>query len=261
MPQTKTIPFASTQSLVGSNFEFDVFFEYGTTLLFQVDITSNFRVIFGLGSSKCLIDTADFVAPQNIETSVNELIELSNYQDLLAIGFSEITDVTRFEIFSIDGQINTNLNAFEKLESVTTFRFSGETGNESEFSGSFESLPSSIVDLLIDRVEFTNEMDFSHFGSNMIYILMNNVTFSGGISYTVGKEWPGELNLVQINTHNGTGLETEQVDNILIDMADSVVAAVGAGIIEFQGDNQARSVASDAAVSYLQGLGFTVNTN
>ena len=79
------------------------------------------------------------------------------------------------------------------------------------------------------------------------------------IDYTAGVTW-GIIsggNFI-INPSTGYGLSATEVDNILIDLNNNTRSGI---IITLQGANTARTSASDAAVTALQGRGCTVNTN
>ena len=75
------------------------------------------------------------------------------------------------------------------------------------------------------------------------------------ITYTKGRKWVENFNSLILATYS---FSSETVDNILIDLAASVKTAFGDKLIWLKGG---RTAASDAAVAYLQGLGFTVTIN
>lgn len=74
---------------------------------------------------------------------------------------------------------------------------------------------------------------------------------SAVLAYTAGRVWRSDFDTLYLNK----ALTDTENDNILIDLANSVTSAVGDKIIRLRG---ARTSASDAAVLYLEGLGFTV---
>ena len=76
--------------------------------------------------------------------------------------------------------------------------------------------------------------------------------------YTSGATWANTR--VSIRPATGLGLSSTEVDNMLIDMANSVGGPTNKSI-DLRGGNAARTSASDAAVTTLQGRGCTVNTN
>lgn len=72
--------------------------------------------------------------------------------------------------------------------------------------------------------------------------------------YVVFICWVIVLFAVAIDFYFGVQKSKEN-GNILIDLANSVTSAIGDKVIYLRG---ARTSASDSAVSYLEGLGFTV---
>ncbi len=98
-------------------------------------------------------------------------------------------------------------------------------------------------------------------GVNDVVNGMNYVFLTGQNridTYTAGATWSNAT--VYINPAAGYGLDSTEVDNILIDMANSA-SGPASKVITLQGANAARTTASDAAVATLQGRGCTVNTN
>ena len=55
------------------------------------------------------------------------------------------------------------------------------------------------------------------------------------------------------------GLDSTEIDNLLIDLSGTTWTS--SKIITLTGTNAARTAASDAAVSTLEGMGVTVTTN
>ena len=76
--------------------------------------------------------------------------------------------------------------------------------------------------------------------------------------YTAGSVWSNAT--VIINPAVGYGYSSTEIDNILIDMANSVGGPTGK-TITLQGSSQPRTLASDAAVATLEARGCTVITN
>jgi len=81
------------------------------------------------------------------------------------------------------------------------------------------------------------------------------------VAYTSGATWTASAvgNSILINPSAGYGLDQTEVDNMLIDMANS--AGFANVTVELKGANAARSAASNAAVATLNGRGVTVLTN
>ena len=83
-------------------------------------------------------------------------------------------------------------------------------------------------------------------GSNQVNAYTSGHTFSSSITYF--------LNLPAA----GYGLDSTEVDNLLIDLESS---GMSSGTINIAGNNAARTAASDAAVTSLEGKEVTVDTN
>jgi hypothetical protein len=77
-------------------------------------------------------------------------------------------------------------------------------------------------------------------------------------TYTAGATWTNAR--VLINPASGYGMDSTEIDNMLIDMANSVGGPTSK-TITLQGANAARTSASDAAVATLEGRGCTIQTN
>lgn len=77
-------------------------------------------------------------------------------------------------------------------------------------------------------------------------------------TYTAGAVWSNAV--VVINPAVGYGYSSAEIDNMLIDMANSAGGPTGK-TITLQGSSQPRTSASDAAVATLQGRGCTIITN
>lgn len=73
----------------------------------------------------------------------------------------------------------------------------------------------------------------------------------GRFVYSGGKEWRSDFDSLQINSV----LPTPDLDLLLNDLANSITVSKGGRLISLRGT---RTSASDSAVTYLQGLGFTV---
>ena len=113
---------------------------------------------------------------------------------------------------------------------LTTLHIQGSN----TISGDIANAPANLTSLRID-------------GSNQLNI------------YTVGRTWSNNQNYIYLRQAVGFGLDSTEVDNLLIDLAN-VTTWVGAKTVDIRGANAARTSASDAAVTTLQGKGVTVNT-
>lgn len=83
------------------------------------------------------------------------------------------------------------------------------------------------------------------------YFDVRKVLSTAIITYSGGKVFPASFNKFYLNKI----LITAEIDLLLNDMASSITTAIGEKIIYLRGT---RTSASDSAVTYLQGLGFTV---
>ena len=79
-----------------------------------------------------------------------------------------------------------------------------------------------------------------------------NAASGSYITYTAGKVWASSFDTLSIPLP----LSHIELDNLLIDMNNSITTKIGAGVIALGGY---RSATSDAAVASLQAKGFTVN--
>lgn len=94
--------------------------------------------------------------------------------------------------------------------------------------------------------------DIAKLPNNISYFRINYVASNSSVTYTPGRVWRSNFNSFIFLTFT---LSSIIIDNILIDLANSVTSAVGGKLIQMKGT---RTSASDSAVTYLQGLGFTV---
>lgn len=79
-------------------------------------------------------------------------------------------------------------------------------------------------------------------------------------NYTSGKTWADNQNTVKIIQASGSGFSATEIDNILIDLAN-VTNWTGAKVIYLPHPNNARTSASDAAVTTLEGKSVTITLN
>lgn len=94
--------------------------------------------------------------------------------------------------------------------------------------------------------------DLKNLPATLEYFKVVNFGAGSIIDYTgVGKVFNSTIDTFYFNR----AIATAKLDQLLIDLANSVTNAIGDKIIYLRGT---RSSASDSAVSYLEGLGFTV---
>lgn len=80
------------------------------------------------------------------------------------------------------------------------------------------------------------------------------------IIYTSGRIWSDNMESVSFRSYS-VGLTSTEVDNLLIDLADTTWQSVSWADLHLNFANEPRTAASDAAVLALQGMGVDVNTN
>lgn len=107
------------------------------------------------------------------------------------------------------------------------------------------SLASTTLKLIGDLSKLPQECNF-------FSVVTSPATSS--ITYTAGKVWASAFDTLSIPL----ALTTPELDNLLIDMNNSITTKIGAGIISLGG---LRSSTSDAAVASLEAKGFTVNVS
>jgi hypothetical protein len=147
-------------------------------------------------------------------------------------------------------------------------------------TGSVNSLPSSVreVTLACNGAGFTCSCGGT-FPTYLYSLKLKYVPISGDIgalpdllilwieensstlSYTGGSTWKSLMNDVKILPATSYGLTSTQVDNILIDLNTYVTTWQTPKTINLAGNNAARTSASNAAVTSLQGKEVTVTTN
>lgn len=167
---------------------------------------------------------------------------------------------------------------------TTIYSFHIYTGNQGIdtdiIKGDFSQMPDSLEKfkigmLKVQRVSTDVYLNISNFSSTskLKYLDFNGLLkFSGDlkyipsmctyfklattqsgniISYSGGKTWASAFDTLYLPL----ALTNTENDRLLIDMAASIVSAVGNKVIYLKGN---RTAASDVAVTYLQSLGFTI---
>lgn len=98
------------------------------------------------------------------------------------------------------------------------------------------------------------EGDLSTIQSTINFFKLENNSSTDIITYTAGRVWVSSFDTLNLGNAK---LSVTDTDNLLIDMANSITTAIGGKVIYLGGSY--RYSASDAAVSYLTGLGFTIS--
>jgi len=209
---------------------------------------------------KCTTGTATFVIEKNKITSWSEWTSGVN---AASIG-GDISKLTSLTALVVRGS-NTLSGSLAALTSLTylvvvgTNTLSGSVAaltsltlidvyGSNTLSGSVAALTS--LTLLSVRGSNTLSGDLNPVVSDLTYCYLSPCAM---VDYTAGATWGNTE--VTINPAATYGYSSTEIDNILIDMAASV--ALISKTITLQGSSAARTVASDAAVATLTGVGRT----
>ena len=197
----------------------------------------------------------------------------SSYTGDITITVDKLQYITAF--ISYNNSFNFNLIELTVLTGLTYYL---NMGNNTT-SGDIANLPSGL-NYYINAGRNTTSGDIANLPSGLIYYRnQGSNTTSGDIAnlpsgltfyynagnnevgvYTQGRNWGVKLDIF-INTPSASiyKLSSNEVDSILIDMASTITTSVGSKLIELRLHNPRTSL-SNIAVSYLQSIGFTVNT-
>ena len=198
--------------------------------------------------------------------------------DIAAYGFCNVigdlsdlpASLINFEITG--GNITGNISDIP--DTVTFFNIESHSGN---ISGDIANLPPNI-ELFGIEVGTTISGNISNFPSSLLYInVQGNNTITGDLAdlpsgvtsvylsgdntintYTQGRVWAADMETVGVIQTNGYGLSSSEVDNLLIDLADTTWSP---GTISIDSPNECRTSASDTAYSTLEGYGVNISVN
>lgn len=217
-------------------------------------------------------------------------------QDVYSISFGVFHDgsppsAEQKSKFNID--IKTFFSQFPNLYSVWFDDYAYQSPSRmATYKGDFSQFPDSVerilfyafeayrasIDSVINLSNYrpTSRLKYFNFsGGGYGYVSTTNIFLTGdlsklpplcnyfyvvrcgsgsAISYTAGKVWPSSFDTLGLPI----ALSNIQNNNLLIDMANSITTAIGNKSISLKGN---RTILSDSAVTYLQGLGFTVTIN
>jgi len=192
------------------------------TLGLDISIPNGRYVIINWGDG----NTTKIIGPQIEQIYTNAYSGAGTFHISISGDFRALTRL-KINTVSIDGDLATMCGA---LQGLTYFRCSGSN----TISGDVADLPSGLT-------------YFYCTGSNTVS------------DYT-GKEWtvkPGTFVLIPVGAG---GLSEAEVDQLLIDFDADLVWA-GSDVITLTGTNAPRSVASNAAVTSMEGEGATITTS
>lgn len=179
---------------------------------------------FGLGTNDS-INSADYSAMTNLKYWRLGHIGTGAY-----ISSNDITqNLYEYTCYPDGGQFDLDLSDFSEMTNLATFFINASTDTAYITAGKLADLP-----------------------ANLTTIYFYNV---GNLDITTGTfpAW-NACNISLLNSHS-----IGEVDGFL--NAYDAVAGSGTKTIDLRGNNQARSAASDAAVTSLQGKGRTIYTN
>lgn len=124
-------------------------------------------------------------------------------------------------------------------------------------SGDIADAPSGLMSMWVRGSSNTLSGDIANAPSGLTSLYL---TGSSTLSdYTSGRNWAGNMNYVVSLPTAGNGLSSTEVDNLLIDLADTTWT--GGKVIDLSGENDPRTANSDIAVQDLQAMDVTVTTN
>lgn len=208
-------------------------------------------------------------------TISGSLTNLVNLETIYVLGDNElsgsITDIaglTAITLYgantvsgSITGKPLTTINVGGNntlsgdVSTLTNLTYLYCKGNNS-LSGSIEDLDDlTYIDVQGSNSRITGDLGLKSNLSSMTRITLYDCAIT---DYTSGATWPDAR--VVINPAEGYGLSSTEVDNILIDMANSSPGPTGEAIT-LMGSNAPRTSNSDDAVTTLEDAGCTVTTN
>ena len=166
------------------------------------------------------------------------------------------------------------------IKDISTGVTSCQIGGNNTISGDINNIPSDNLTQLVmaGGNTISGTLDTSLYNSSLTYMSIGgDNTLTGDVAnlpqncryiliggnntinaYT-GKTWPNNLYYLYINPVSPGGLDSTEIDNLLIDLADDVT--VNGNSIVLQGENAAPTAASSDARDTLEGLGFELYLN
>ena len=164
--------------------------------------------------------------------------------------YGDFRFLTRFHIKTVN--VDGTIERIAALSGLTYFRCLGSN----TLSGNIVNLPSGItVFTCVGSNTVSGDVGNLPSGLTYFYCLGSNT-----ISDYSGKTWTTRPDTFVLVPVGAGGLSEAEIDQLLIDFDDDLAWASG-NTITLTGTNAARSTASDAAVTSLEGEGVAVTTN
>lgn len=199
---------------------------------------------------KCTSGTAKLIVDDITQINIMEWYGTSNNPSISRMNIT-MPNLLTFDFFG-ENTFSFNVSLFN--EGLTYIRCRSNNALTGDLSG----LPSSLTYLhILGNNTLSGDMNDLPLELTYVYILGQNEI----ADYTSGHVFNSTFDNFQINQASGFGLSSTEVDNLLIDLATYATTWVGSKYVNIAGNNAARTSASDAAVSTLQGLSVTVITN
>lgn len=215
------------------------------------------------------------VRGQNTVSSLPSVIEWPNIESIRLTGQNTVTSVPNFsklKNLSLDSIYNTisvlpNPIDVPNLQNLLIRNFVGSTlpAYNNMYALTFRA--SSVVTIEGSFPNITQQFIFLG-NTGLVYDIANFqgmpldyriVVSSGSVTYSGGRTWPTKMDRLQLHC----GLNSLTVDLILNELQSQGVSinTISNNYVYLDGNNAPRTSASDGAVLYLQGVGYTVITN
>ena len=235
------------------------------------NITSN--IVLVKSGTPAIIDWGDGTVEEVLQTAPGSYTShtySSSYTGAVRIYVNDANAITEFwssanhysfNIATINASVtkisltgnNTVSGSIAGLTSLTYLKVQGST----TISGSVAGLTGLTV--LYVTGSNTLAWDINDTPAGVYYLRI--IGLNQIATYTAGHTWLATTMQYVLISPVAPGLSETEVDNLLIDLAASTSAWAGSKVVWLAGNNAARSAASDAAVTYLQGLGVTITTS
>lgn len=187
-------------------------------------------------------------------TLSGDITNLSLLTTLYCIGSNTLTgSVMRKEliVLHVEGS-NTISGDVSLMTDLATLRVTGSN----TITGDISNLTSLTFVLVTGANTLSGDIGVNEIVNGVSYFMITGN--SQLVAYTAGATWTNAT--VYLKPAAGYGYDSTEIDNMLIDMANSASGPT-AKAITLTGSSAGRTSDSDAAVSTLEGRGCTVTTN